>query len=218
MEFRQLPLYRIVIDTDEDSETGMTCVSMVDDPAIERSFELFSAQPKLTFAIQDEEKHIVTGPAIIQDRPIYRRSAEMGEYMVVFDSQAINDIMVKYSKQGLWNQVSFQHDGNPVEGVVMYEMYRKDSTNGIVPKGYEDVADGSLFVSYKVLDEELWEQIKNDSSLSGFSIEILADLEATDETADDGMDMDDELEALLRELLGDDVEFDWLWSSQKKKV
>ena len=217
MNFKNLPLYRIVVDPNE-VETGMTCISLVDDPAIEVNFLAFNKHEKLAFAVQDEAKRIVTGPAIINGMPIYRRSPEMGEFMVVFDEQTIDNIILKYSKYGMWNNVSLQHNGENLDNVIMVEYFKKDSDKGIVPKGFEDVADGSLFVSYKVLDDELWQQIVNGDDLNGFSIEVNADLEPTGETVDDGYEADpEEMDVwdLLREILGDDVEL--LWSSEKKK-
>ena len=217
MNFKNLPLYRIVVDPNEE-ETGMTCISLVDDPAIEVNFLAFNKHEKLAFSVQDEAKRIVTGPAIINGMPIYRRSPEMGEYMVVFDEQTIDNIILKYSKFNMWNNVSLQHNGENLDNVIMVEYFKKDSDKGIVPKGFEDVADGSLFVSYKVLDDELWQQIVNGDDLNGFSIEVNADLEPTGETVDDGYEADpEEMDVwdLLREILGDDVEL--LWSSEKKK-
>ena len=214
MNFRNLPLYKIVVNPDED-ETGMSCISLVDYPAIEKDFIFFDKQ--LAFAVQDEEKHIVTGPAIIADMPIYRRSAEMGEYYVTFDKETIDNIILKYSKFGMWNNVSLQHNGENIEGVIMVEFFKKDSEKGIVPKEFADVADGSLFVSYKITDETLWEEIKNSGELNGFSIEVNADLELTEDVVDDGMededDFWDELMALLEEL---DMEV--LFEDEKKKL
>lgn len=219
MEFRKLPIYKIVINPD-DEETGMSAISLVDFPAIETSFELFGKQEPLKLSIQNEEKHLVTGPALINGMPIYRRSMDLGEYFVVFEEDTINAIIEKYSKEGLWNNVSLQHDGHNVDGIVAVEFYKKDSTRGIVPKGYEDVSDGSLFVTFKVNDNELWDYIKTSGEFSGFSIEILADLEPTTEFADDGYDYDisedeQDLFDLLKEIFGDDI--DILFADEKKK-
>lgn len=217
MNFKNLPLYRIVVDPDEE-ETGMTCISLVDDPAIEVNFLAFDKHEKLAFAVQDEAKRIVTGPAIINGMPIYRRSQEMGEYMVVFDEETIDNIILKYSKFNMWNNVSLQHNGENLDNVIMVEYFKKDSEKGIVPKGFEDVADGSLFVSYKVLDDDLWNQIVNGDDLNGFSIEVNADLEPTDQFVDDGYEADpEEMDVwdLLTAILGDDVEL--LYQDEKKK-
>ena len=214
MTFKNLPLYRIVVDPN-DPESGMTCISMVDSPAIQTDFLCFEKEKKMAFAVQDADKHIVTGPAIIANMPIYRYSPQLNEYYVVFDEETIDNIILKYSKLGLWNEVSLQHDGHNINSAIMIEFYKKDSKTGIVPKEYEDVADGSLFVSYKITDEELWNQIKNGDDIKGFSIEITADLEATDEQIDDGQEEDDEFQELL-DLL-EELGIDVLFEDQKKK-
>ena len=61
----------------------------------------------------------------------------------------------------------------------------KNSDLGIVPRYYEDLPDGTLFVAFKVMDEEVWERVK-DGELQGFSIECLAELvEMPDDDLDD---------------------------------
>lgn len=216
IKYKNLPLYRIVVNPEED-ETGMTCISFVDYPAIETDFMCFKEEKKMAFSVVDGDQHIVTGPAIIRDMPIYRYSPLMGEYYTVFDQNAIDNIILKYSKYGMWNNVSLQHDGNNIEGVTMVEFYKKDSEKGIVPKNFEDVTDGSLFVSYKIEDDALWNEIKNGTDLNGFSIEINADLEPTNEMIDDGMPEDeddfwDELMALF-----DELGLEPLFADEKKK-
>lgn len=215
MTFKNLPLYRIVVDPN-DPESGMTCISMVDSPAIQTDFLCFEKEEKMAFAVQDADKHIVTGPAIIANMPIYRYSPQLNEYYVVFDEETIDNIILKYSKLGLWNEVSLQHDGHNINSAIMIEFYKKDSKTGIVPKEYEDVADGSLFVSYKITDEELWNQIKNGDDIKGFSIEITADLEATDEQIDDGQEEDDEWLQELMDLL-EELGLEVLFQDEKKK-
>lgn len=216
MIFKNLPVYRIAIDL-ADPDLHMTCISIVDDPAIEEDFLCFSSEKELAFAVQDTEQHIVAGPAIVKDKLIYRYSPQMGEYYCMFDAEAIDKIIFKYSKENLWNTVSLNHDGKPIDSAVMVSFFKKDSEKGISPVGYDHVPDGSLFVSYKITDEELWNQIKNGNDLNGFSIEISADLEPTDQVFDDGQEEDDdwfdELMALLEEL-GLEV----LFEDQKKKV
>ena len=50
------------------------------------------------FAIQDEEKRIVSGVAMVADMPIYRRDAIRGEYYVVFDKESIFKIAKKWAR------------------------------------------------------------------------------------------------------------------------
>ena len=42
------------------------------------------------------------------------------------------------------------------------------------PKGYEDVADGSWFVSYLIDNEDVWQRVKS-GEFKGFSVEGVFD-------------------------------------------
>lgn len=171
----KIPTFYIDINPD-DFETGMTTISLVDEPAIERDFIAFDKTKHINFSA-DNMEHKISGPAIIADMPIYRYNPSMGEYYIVFTKEVIEKIVEKYSKQGFFNMVNLQHDENQyVECAIMTEFYIKDSTKGIVPTGFEDVADGSLFCTYKITDDNLWDEIVNGDKLNGFSIEIMGDL------------------------------------------
>jgi hypothetical protein len=131
--------------------------------------EKFSAQ--LTFAVQDEEQHIVSGPLMIADLPIYRRDKE-GEYYVMFTAEQIKKIVQRFFKKGYQAKVNIEH-GKPAEGVYMFESYIIDKERGVNPPiGFEDVADGSWFGSFKVENEKLWNQVKA-GTFKGFSVEGL---------------------------------------------
>ena len=199
----KLPVYLIDIDLNDES-TGMGAISFVADPAIESNFICFEKENKpMMFQVENEMEHKVTGCAIWCDKPIYRYSPEIGEYYVVFNKETIDKIVHKYAKQGLNNLVDLQHDGEMIDGVVMVEYFIKDTEKGINPKGFEDITDGSLFVTYKIEDEKLWNEIISpDSEFKGFSIEINADIVPTNEyVEEETTDEDEEFMNWLDELL-----------------
>lgn len=169
-----LPIYKIMIDFN-DEETGLTAVSLVDYPAVEKDFLLFDRQDMLFTA--DDDKQIISGIALLADTPIYRRN-ERGEYYVVFEKDTIRQLVEKYSKQGLLNNVNLQHQSDTfVNDVYMIESYLIDKQRGICPIEFKDVPDGSWYVSYFVEDKGLWNEIKNGDIFNGFSVEISAHLE-----------------------------------------
>lgn len=175
----KIPLFDIIIDS-ESEDLNMSCISLVTDPAVEKDFECFSKNKKpMQFSITNPDKHCITGVAIRADVPIYRYSPDKGEYYVRFSKETIEQIVYKYSKQNLWNSVSLEHSGQNIDSAVMVEFYLKSDTK--CPKGFEDVEDGSLMVTYKITDENLWDTVKNSDEINGFSIEIMADLQPTNE-------------------------------------
>ena len=126
---------------------------------------------KMSFAIQDEEERIISGPLMLADTPIYRYDAN-GEYYVVFTKDTIKKIAQKYFKKGYQSNVNLMHDnGQVVDGVTMFESWIVDEKRGIKPmNGYEDVKDGSWFGSFKVENDDVWNMVK-EGKVKGFSVE-----------------------------------------------
>ena len=173
----KLPLYKMFIADDIEGEEEVDFVALVESPAIQRNFLAFADHSedqvtnKLTFAVQDEEQRIVSGPLMIADLPIYRKDEE-GEYYVLFTAQEIKKIVQRFFKKGYQAKVNIEH-GKQAEGVYMFESYIIDKERGVnPPTGFEDVADGSWFGSFKVENEKLWGEVKA-GTFKGFSVEGL---------------------------------------------
>ena len=160
-----LPIYNIELGT----STGVLKMSLVDSPAVMTDFIAFSEEKQLNFSV-DEEQHIVFGCALRADFPIYRYDKEIGDYYVVFTSEVIEKMMIKYSKMNLNNSVDLQHNGKKVDGVIMFESYIYNKERNIAPVEFGDIPDGSWIASFKVENEELWNEIKSGNELNGFSL------------------------------------------------
>lgn len=161
-----LPIY---MATAGEEDGGITFISLVDKPAIQKDFLAFTEKQR--YAIQSEEKRIITGAAMLADLPIYRKDDERGEYYIVFNAQTIWELAKKFSRQQKYNSVNTNHDAPVNEGVHMMESYFVNRERGInPPTGFEDAKDGSWFVSYLVDNEEVWGKVK-EGVFNGFSIE-----------------------------------------------
>lgn len=192
------PIFKIFID---DSVEGVEKISLVQSPAVESNFLMFDEEhPEKAFKFEmDEEEHILFGCAIRADYPIYRRDSERGEYYVVFDKQTIKDINERYAKDGNFNNVNLNHSED-TDGVYMTQMFIKDKENGIDPKNFEDIEDGSLFTAFKVDNEDVWEKAKN-GDFKGFSIEgVFRLMEMPTEQQMEAQEVD-EFEQLINELI-----------------
>jgi hypothetical protein len=179
----KLPLYKMLISDDVDGEEEVDFVALVESPAIQRNFLAFADHSqeeggtKLSFAVQDEDQRIISGPLMIADLPIYRRDEE-GEYYVMFTSEQIMKIVQRFFKKGYQAKVNIEH-GKKAEGVYMFESYIIDWDKGIMPpNGFEDIPSGSWFGSFKVENEGLWKKVK-DGTFKGFSVEGLFKYEKT---------------------------------------
>jgi hypothetical protein len=171
---KQLPIYNLEIISDMESDVEVDYVALVDRPAIEKNFLAFKDQTeKVSFAIQDEDQHIITGALMLADTPIYRND-QNGEYYVQFSKDTIKQIAQKFFQKGYQCNVNLMHDsGQKLEGLTMYESWITDSKRGVhAMRGFEDVPDGSWFGSFKVENPEIWQMVK-DGLIRGFSVEGL---------------------------------------------
>ena len=175
-----LPIYAISVAPDE---AGMYVISLVEDPAVEVDFLAFDVDKKpLQFAVQDEEQRMVRGVVMESDKAIYRRDKSGFEYYVTFSKDVIRQMAQKYLKNGFQNNVDTQHNFELEDGVYMQELFIKDVENGINPKGFEEVHDGSLFCQFHVENDAIWSAIK-DGTYKGFSLagEFAVEEESNDE-------------------------------------
>lgn len=166
-----------VFDARIDEEgLGMTCVSLVDAPAVLTDFQTFAEKGKrLMYSVQSEEKHTIYGVIMRADFPIYRYDEGRGEFYIVYKADTIRMMAERYLSEYRQSAVTIHHIENAFVGANMVQWFIKDSAKGINPEGFEDIADGSLFAEYHITDENLWNQIK-EGTFKGFSLEGYFDL------------------------------------------
>lgn len=169
-----LQVYQARIDPAVDSDLEVNYIGLVDRPAIERNFQAFKAQQQRSAFILNEEKRIISGPAMIADMLIYRKDKQLGEYYVMFDKAAIQTIVEKFASKGYLKNFNLFHDQQQkVEDVTIFNSFVSDAELGIAPMaGFEDVADGSWFISAKVNNQAVWDAVKA-GNIKGFSVEGL---------------------------------------------
>lgn len=166
----KLPLYKASINVfDDEYFTGIYTISLVDMPAVDSDFVAFGKPNEVKMRVENEEKRIITGVVMRCDYPIYRNDGGY-EYYVTFDADTIKQITQKWFKTGLNTNVNIMHTCEYVSGVDMQQAFIKDTEKGLNPVGFEDIADGSLFVTYKVNNDEVWQAIKK-GEFKGFSLE-----------------------------------------------
>ena len=158
----ELPIYKLTID---EAHEGVSMVALVENPAIEENFMAFAKHHKFA----ETDKRVLTGPLMIPDKPIYRND-ERGEYYVVFDKDTIYKIVQKLFKQGAQSAVNLAH-ATPVQGVTMFESYIIDREKGVMPPKGFDEPDGSWFGSFKVDNDQVWDEFIKTGKFKGFSVE-----------------------------------------------
>ena len=161
---------RLVELTLEDFDSGITAISLVDNPAIQSDF-LALSESKLLLRVEDEAKRTVTGAILIPDLHILRLDADENPYHIYFSKDTVEQLSQKYLKDFNQEKVTLQHQFG-VDGVTMTESWIKvsDVNDKSVALGL-DVPIGTWLGSFKVDNDEVWNDWISSGHLKGFSIE-----------------------------------------------
>lgn len=165
----KLPIYELVVDEASES-MGVSAIALVDMPAIGVNWQAFSTQKR--FEVQNQEERVIMGAAMIPDLPILRLSADGTPYHVIFKKDTVKTLARKFMREGRFREFNMMHDSEAkANGVFIFETWLVDRERGkMPPKGFENIADGSWFISAKVDDDVMWNKIKS-GDFAGFSIE-----------------------------------------------
>jgi len=169
------PIYELKIQDNLQDDAEVSYIALVDKPAIQKDFIAFAEdviQKSMTFAIQNEDKHIISGPLMLADELIYRDNKKFGQHYVKFSAETIKDIAIKFAKKGYQQNVNLMHSSDmKLDGFIMFESFIVDKERGILPmQGFEDAKNGSWFGSFYVENAQAWDLIKQ-GKVKGFSVE-----------------------------------------------
>jgi ribosomal protein S16 len=168
----KLPVYEIVVD--DNDETGISLISLVDEPAISMKGMMFNGeQSVMSFKEVSDDKQIIVGPALIPNMKIYREDEKYGQYYVVFTKETIEKMVEKFNKYGSNRKINIDHSNQMVDAFIMEdwivenEVYDKSRMYGF------EVPVGTYMIMVKVEDTNFWlEEVKGNEKF-GFSIEGL---------------------------------------------
>lgn len=200
-----MDIIELFID-EEDEVSGIEAVSVVENPAIEADFVALKNQ-EYKLAEVDAEKRILLGPALIPNKPIYRRSGE-NEYYIYFSRETVRKASQLFFKRGNQNNSTLEHN-LPLTGLTVVESWIVEGEQDKSRLYDMEVPVGTWMISMKVDNDEIWEDFVKEGKVKGFSIEayftdklerpqdksIKDDLQAIEEAADEAII--DEIKALL---------------------
>lgn len=194
--------YKLKVDDDEEGEYNVFRTSLVDDPATQKLFAVFSSQEKdkkvLDFKVieptpQNKQsvksengkfERIISGVWFMPDTDYLRFDFETGEFFTTSVERAeLKKMVLNFVKSGASNSFDIHHDGRPVDGLRTVEIwvledYKQLSpifNNDIEKLGYKetDIPLGTVFMSVYVSNEEFFNKKILSGELKGFSIEGL---------------------------------------------
>lgn len=151
---------------------GVMGMAVTETPAIEMGFMKFAKteNPKY-FAFVDEEKHVITGPAMIPFQEIKRYDEFGDEYYVFFSDTTIRTIAEKYFEQGYQTWTNIEHEDEVCGNVVFESWFSTGEICKSSAIGYKNLPVGTWMISMKINNLKMWNKIKNMGEGAGFSIE-----------------------------------------------
>jgi len=171
-------------------------ISLVSEPAIEEDFLLFNSQT-LKFKTIDNEKRVLTGPAMRPDINIPRKD-EMGNlYYGFFSKDTVRKCAeMFFKKNSNANNTNLEHEFE-IDGVYVFESWIVEDPEMDKAKalGFSNIKSGDWFVSMKIDNETVWNNYLKTGLIKGFSVEVkAAEVEILSKMKDIMMsDIDDDL-------------------------
>ena len=164
--------YKVILN--ENDESGIYAISLVDDPATKELFISLSAeQTDIQLATVSDEKRIVVGPVLIPNQLIMRNDPDGGEpFNIMFEAETIAEIHEKFIKNGFQNNSTIEHDGKLIEDVTFTETWIKedDVHDKSVLYGFKHPI-GTLYGMQKINNDEVWNDYIKTGKVKGFSID-----------------------------------------------
>ena len=155
---------------DEEAEMyGIDAISLVDRPAIELDF-IALKEARVQFAEADADKRILIGPALVPDKPIYRKNGE-DEFYVYFSKSTVRRAAELYLKHGNQANHTLEHE-HTINGLTVVESWMVEDKQKDKSAVYGlDVPVGTWMVAVKVDNEAIWQEWVKEGKVKGFSIE-----------------------------------------------
>lgn len=163
-----MKIFELIID--EDAELyGIDAISLVDKPAIELDFVALKAD-RVQFAEADADKQVLIGPALVPDKPIYRKNGEE-EFYVYFSKKTVRRASELYMVHGNQRNHTLEHEHN-VQGLTLVESWIVEDKKKDKSALYGlDVPVGTWMVAIKVDNQAIWQEWVKEGLVKGFSIE-----------------------------------------------
>lgn len=151
-------------------------ISLVSVPAIEEEFLLFNSSNELKFQTIDNEKRIVTGPAMRPDIHIPRKDDNGNLYYGFFSQDTVRKAAELFFKNNSnANNTNLEHEFE-IDGVYVFESWIVEDPNMDKAKAlkFTDIREGDWWVSMKVENDVVWNNYLKTGLIRGFSVEVRA--------------------------------------------
>lgn len=164
-----MDIIELILDEENEEMVGIDAVSIVENPAIESDF-IALAKEEIQLAKIDEEKKLLMGPALIPNKPIFRKRNDSMFY-VYFSRDTVRRASELFFMNGKQNNATLEHEMN-INGLTVVESWIvEDSKMDKSAKYGLEMPIGTWMISMKVENDEVWNDYVKTNKVKGFSIE-----------------------------------------------
>jgi len=167
-----MKVVELIID-EEDFDSGVDCISIVEHPAIEENWIALADEKKqFEFKEIDEDQRILIGALLVPNKTIYRRDTPTEDpYYIFFNKDTVKLASELYMQRGYQNNASYEHI-EKIKGLTLVESWIVESKEQDKSNIYDlNLPVGTWVGAVKVHNEKIWTEIKESGTLNGFSIE-----------------------------------------------
>jgi hypothetical protein len=170
MEIEKNQIFELVIEDEETDE--VFAISLVETPAIESNFVFFDKE-EVQFAAISDDKRLLMGPILVPDKKILRMDGANTPYFVFFKPETIKRLSEMYLQKKYTDKATLEHD-KKLQGVSLVESWVVESREKDKSSLYGlNVPVGTWMGTFKVDNDEIWNDYVKTGEVKGFSIEGL---------------------------------------------
>ena len=163
-----MKIVELILDENQE-ESGIEAISIVENPAIEEDFVALKSN-EIKLAEIDKEKKILMGALLIPNKPIYRNNGE-DEYYIYFSKDTVLKASQMYLTKGHQNNSTLEHQ-HSLSGLSLVESWLvEDEVHDKSRKYGMNVPVGTWMGAVKVNNDEVWNDYVKTGKVKGFSIE-----------------------------------------------
>jgi hypothetical protein len=144
-------------------------VSLVKDPAIEKTLIKFSNETSEVLHFTNDEKKIVYSVAMIPNKMIFRKDVKGKPANVFYSAETIEKFQQDYFRTNANSGTNINHQSFNTDGIFPFESWIVSDDNRAELLGL-DAPKGSLVMGFKIDNPEVWNEIKA-GNLDGLSVE-----------------------------------------------
>lgn len=168
-----LPRIEMTLD-DEDEDTGVEKISLVDAPATRRQWLALREQQRqrVTFVNTGDEQ-VLYGPIIVPNEDIYRKDPVTGqEYNAFFSADTVRKMRDRFMMNNRNLAINLMHEQDTIgNGVVESWIIKDPAKDKAAALGMSDLPAGTWMAGVKITNHDFWNQQIKTGNYRGFSLE-----------------------------------------------